>query len=320
MIAGVGLCILSEYLPSSLRFAENYASQIMISYLVAGLGLLILKQPRLMFASFGCCAALAIYLKYAQIPAEILNRKTITPELIAEKSEALFPKIKIAHFNISDANEEADRMIEEILETEADIVSIQEVTPQWDLILENELGVNYPYFHTMLDLGIFGMSIFSKYVLLDIDTLYFEDVPNLTGRFLLSNQIDTIQFISSHTYPAFNFSSFEKLRGHLQVLTDFVRSSSMPLLAFGDYNVVSWSMEIQAFRDSTNLRDSRSGFMPSFSDGTISFFEVPLDHIFYSEHFDCLEFENLNGSEANHIGISGFYQLTKTNYVAKENQ
>ena len=96
LVAGVGICILPDYLPQSFRIAEKFAVQIMIGYLLGGILFLMLKQPKLMFASFGCCAALAIFLKFSTSPRVPYYTKKV-PKSKAEQTKPQ-KQLKIAHF------------------------------------------------------------------------------------------------------------------------------------------------------------------------------------------------------------------------------
>ena len=60
IVFGVLLCVLPEVIPS-LSWVVNYAVQLMLFYLLAGLLALIFKQPKLTFSFFGGCVLLCFY-------------------------------------------------------------------------------------------------------------------------------------------------------------------------------------------------------------------------------------------------------------------
>lgn len=315
MLAGVGIAILPEYLPEPLRIAEKFAVQIMLGYLVGGILFLALKQPKLMFASFGCCAALAIFLKFSMNPPENFPKEMQVPINLDQKQS--FTELKIAHFSLSDAENDPDLTFQRIRETGADLVSIQEVTPIWQPYLETELDSLYPYHHTIPDLGMFGLSIFSKYEFNLIDTFYYQEIPNLVGSISIKDKVDSIHFISTHAFPAFSKTAYKRVEEHLQLIQDYLISMSNPHFVLGNFYVVPWSKEVKEFKAVTQLKDSRSGFMPSYSDGSLSFWDIPMDHIFFSNHFECSEFQSLSGQNGIHIGIHGSYKIR---YAEEKNQ
>ncbi|MDF1863379.1 MAG: hypothetical protein P1U70_01025 [Saprospiraceae bacterium] len=317
LLAGVGICIFPEYSPLPIRFAEKFAVQIMIGYLFGGVLFLMLKQPRLMFASFGCCAALAIFLKFSMNPREVFSEKkqVLIQEETIQETESV--EIKIAHFSLSDAENDPELTFEKILETEADLISIQEVTPIWQPYLESYLDSIYPHNHTILDLGMYGLSVYSKYAFNFIDTFYYEEIPNLVGSISLGNEIDSVYFVSTHAVPAFSQSAYKRVEEHLQLIQDYLVELNHPHFIIGNFYVVPWSKEVKEFRSVTKLRDSRTGFMPSYRDGTLSFWDIPMDHIFFSKHFECSGFKSVSGVTSNHIGIQGVYTI---DYVEEKNQ
>ena len=290
MVVGVGMCVLPEHLPERLRFIEQFVPQIMMGYLFAGLLFLILRQPRLLFASFGCCAALAIYLK--------------PTENISEENNAV--KIKIAHFSLSDAGDDAEFALSKILETNADLISVQEVTPDWQFILEEKLDTLYPYFHTVMDLSMHSVSVFSKHEFNFIDTFNYKDIPNLTGMISIGEDYkESVQFVCAYPQPAFNQTDYDEVREHLNLIQERLKNFRNPHFVIGNFYMVPWSKEVQAFRRDTGLEDSRT-YHPT---GALSFFDIPLDHIFHSKNLKCNSFDNVDGKNSTHLGIQGTYEL-----------
>jgi endonuclease/exonuclease/phosphatase (EEP) superfamily protein YafD len=284
-----------------------------------GLFFLLIKQPRLTFIFFGGCAVLCLFLKFS-IKNDSINRwrqAVINRRLAEEQPEKEeSPVFKIAHLNVSNATDVADA-IATIKASQASIISIHEVTPQWEQWLSDSLSREYPYHHTLVDIGLFGMAIYSKYELTQVDTFYYRSIPNLRG--LISIDGNTAGFISTHTEPALNDASKQRLKDHLSVVAGQARSPALPMLVFGEFNAVSWSNEIQSFRDSTSLQESRTGFMPYTSIGVSSFFDVPLDHVFYSPELDCTAFENLyNAKTGKRLGIAATFQFKHPLSYAKK--
>jgi endonuclease/exonuclease/phosphatase (EEP) superfamily protein YafD len=278
------------------KIGAQFAVQIMLSYMAFGLIFLMLKSYRLMFTSFACCAGLCLFLKYTtnseMAPAQASNEETI----------------HVAHFNIS-ATDDYQFMVDQILLSGADLISLQEVTPDWNIVLQESLNTIYPYSKTVVRFDPFGLAVYSKHPLSNIDTFVCEGVPNIMGTVELKNTGKDICFITSHALPPFYSSDYKKLRKHLRRIAEFSNESSCPVLTMGDYNAVPWSYEIQDFRSASNLNDSRRGFFPN-SVGSFSVFQLPSDHIFYSKELKCIQFDDMDDPKAGHIGVKGAYQFT----------
>ena len=158
------------------------------------------------------------------------------------------------------------------------------------------------------DTGFQGLAILSRYPLEYIDTFHFEGKPSLHGLISTPNN-EHLNLLSTHTAPAIDDDSYQDLVAHLAVLSNRIKKFDAPYITLGEYNAVSWSNEITNFKKNAGLRDSRRGMSPTYPSGQMDFMEVPIDHIFYSNHLQCVEFKTLDGKETNHLGIMGTYEF-----------
>ena len=277
----------------------RFAAQIMLGYLLLGFVFLFFRQQKLMFTSFACCAGLCLFLKYAS------DGQLIFPV----KSDG--NTLNVAHFNVSSSMNDFQETIKEILAIDADVISLQEVTPDWDYELKSSLQKKYPYSKTVVRLDPFGLAIYSRLPLISTDTFMYEDIPNIVGTVQVNDKQQEVCFIASHTLPVFYTNDYERQRNHLMAIAKYSSSTNCPVITIGDYNAVPWSYEIQDFKAAANLNDSRRGFMPA-SDGAFSLFQIPSDHIFYSDHLECVDFQEINNSSSEHLGIVGSYQFSNS--------
>ena len=306
----VFFCVFPDVVP---RFSwlVNYAVVLMLFFLVAGLVFFFLKQPKLTFAFFGGCALLCFFLKYSvkgdgiqRWRDDMFNERLVK----GNEPEPVRTELKIAHFNLSHLGRKAD-LPDVIGKLDADILSVHEVTPMGDRLLKEAFAESYPFSHTLVDIGIYGLAVYSKYEIENIDTFYYKDVPNLCGQ--ITKEGEAFNFVSVHTLPALNEYSKRRLQQHLKVVEGEVNRQVGPLFLFGDFNSVTWSGQIQQLLDDTGLMESRMGFMPYSVSGGLSFTDLPFDHIFYTGHFTCLNFQIIQGTDGQHLGILGAYRFPK---------
>ncbi len=277
------------------KISAQFAAQIMLFYLALGLMFLGFKNFKLMFTSFACCAGLCLFLKY-----------TTNSELalaVPTNEETL----SIAHYNVT-STDDYQFLIDEVLRSDADLISLQEVTPDWDIVLQEALTEKYPHSKTVVRFDPFGLAVYSKYPLNNVDTFVCENVPNIVGTIALANSDKEVCFITSHTLPPFYTSDYKRLRSHLRRIAAFSNESACPVITIGDYSAVPWSYEIQDFRAVSKLNDSRRGFFPT-SNGSFSIFQLPSDHIFYSKQLECTHFEDMEHPVIGHLGVRGSYQF-----------
>lgn len=298
------LCILSPDF-FFLRSGINYAVHFTIIQFILGLLFLFVRQPRLTFISYGCCAILCLFLKYNSdftIAAPRINNESI---------------LSVAHFNLANSDEDPNVTFATMHNCGADLISIQEVTPLWDSILHENLKIAFPYQFRLVDIGIYGMAVYSRYPFIDLDTFRYRQIPNIIGAVNVPTSEKSINFIISHTSPAFNVADYHHLKKHLDLIASYCEGVEEPIITLGDYNAVLWSNEIQNFREKSLLNDSRRGFRTAAA--SEMFLEIPEDYIFFSDHFNCLQFETLTSETSNHLGIKGTYQFRSLPSYGKRN-
>lgn len=284
-----------------LQTSINYAQYILIGELILGVVFLLLRQPSLTFVTFGCCALLCLFLKF----------NTNTSAKIFPITDQ--PKFTVAHFNLANGDPEPEITFSTMQQCDADLISIQEVTPLWDSLLHSNLVHLYPYFYRMVDIGLYGMSVYSRQPIVALDTFYYQDIPNIIGQVSVSdvNQ-KLISFIMSHTMPALSSDTYGHLQKHLKLIASKCARIRQPLITLGQYNAVTWSNEIQNFREQSRLLDSRQLPRTQLNGSILPFFDIPEDYIFYSRHFNCLAFETLTSPNSSHLGIKATLQYRTT--------
>lgn len=300
---GLTVVVVPEWFGISQKY-NHFAIQIMFGYLLSGLLFLMLRQKTLMSMSFLCCALLCFYLKLAvDVDGDGFN------VLRKQRVEKVIPtKFSVAHFNLGAGNS-----IEEILagirRADADLVSIQEIRLDFLKKLTDSLDATYHFHQTLGDIRMLGMGVFCKNNLTTFDTINHKGVVSPCGSLTVGKKSESIHFVTTSTPPALNDQSFAKLREHLKTLTRHLDTLDIPVIALGDFNAAPWSNIIIEFEEQTRLKDSRVGFMSSFTGGATSMFGAPLNHIFYSKHLKCLGFETIPSPNSAFSGIKGIYEF-----------
>lgn len=296
-VAMVGVALLCVFTPDLffLKQGANFTVQIMLMYLVAGLLFLLLDKSRLMFVALAACVALCLYLK------------SVSDQRIKFPSENANTQISVANVNLSLSEDYAETM-RTIWGADVDVVSFQEYTPDWHEYLTYELTERYPHRVTNTRIDPYGMAMFSKYPIDEINTFNFEDVPNLHTAVTV-NEATQIHLISAHTTAPVNAEAYNRIRAHLKEISNYVNNLAGPVITLGDFNIPSWSSEVQEFKSFAGLIDSRRDVIPASIQGTISLLKIPIDHIFYSADIECTAFGVITGQNSAHVGILGRYQM-----------
>lgn len=295
LLAGITLLIIIQPLGDTFRVFTNSAVKILFGILAFGLICMILKWHRLMFAAFTCTGILCLFLKESSNPAPVYATRL-------EKED-----ISIVQLNISNYDGASYFDLTDLLNnSDADLISIQEVTPDWDSVLTQQLIDSFPYFSSVASLGFNGMAVYSKHPLEQLDTFYYQNIPNLTGIFRSKNLNRPVRFISTYTNPTFESSaSYEQLRNHFQTVIEKIADTEEARLAFGTYNTVAWSSEMKYFTDELGLQNSRRSINNLFS-------QSGYEHIFHSKEIECSGLMPLTSKSGNAIGLEATVHFKKT--------
>ena len=273
---------------SFLKKGSEYAVFIMLGFLFLGMLFMMLDKKKLMTLSLSCVAILCLFLKNSS------NANLIFP---ARNNS---PILSMAHINLSYIDKGYDELLEIIDELDPEIISFQEMTPDWNIILKEKLSKKYISKYSLVRMDTYGMAIYSKKMFTNVDTFMYQNIPNIKSEFMLDGQ--SLHICSSYLLPPLNKSSRDNMLNHLALISKKVNEIADPVFAIGDYNLVPWSPEIRDFRVKTNLGLSRRNI-------DVSRFQKPYDHIMYSSHLECIDFKELEDEALNHIGIYGKYQL-----------
>lgn len=273
---------------SFLKKGAEYAVFIMLGFLLLGMLFMVLDKKKLMTVSLCCTAILCIFLKSSS------NNNLIFP---ARNNTA---NVSIAHVNLSYIDQGYEELLTLIDQLNPEIISFQEVTPDWDFVLKSNLSQKYDSKYSLVRFDTYGMAIYSQKRFTKVDTFMYQNIPNIRTVYDMGGQPMTI--LSSYLLPPLSRSATENMENHLELISKKVLETNTPLFAIGDYNLVPWSNEVREFRESTNLGFSRRNI-------AISKFRIPHDHIMYSKQLECIDFQELEDEKLNHIGIYGTYQF-----------
>lgn len=282
------LAIFLPILDINIHF-QDYLVHFLLLLILSGLIGLIINNNLILYTSFGCAAALALFLKNAS------NTELKNPKINDEN------KLTIAHLNVSLITD-IETIQNIIKDKQIDVISFQEYTPDWAAIMPEILKKEFPYQYNDVRMDLYGKSFYSKYSLQKNKILKYIDIPNLESEIQLGK--DTFKIFSTYLTPALDGRSKSMAKEQFDDLTAYHLREPNPKIIIGEFNQVYWSHDILNFRTKTGLLNSRRNVSPTT-------FKVPYDHIFYTPDLECYQFEELNDIYGNHIGCKASFQLKK---------
>jgi endonuclease/exonuclease/phosphatase (EEP) superfamily protein YafD len=304
---GLALSSLAFVLPAwfyELDLLQSFAAHALVGYLLLAALFLLIRAKRWALGAGGAVALLALSLHSYILPPALPPSADGHP-------------FTVAHFNVLASNRQYDAVIKQALASQADLLSFQEVAPHWADQLTQRLRDAYPYYRVETDpWDTRGIAIFSRYPLRNVQTHYWVKLPNITGDIDLSDQVafneksgDTlIHFVASHALSPRSESRYRRRNEQIRHIADYLKSVKGPVLAIGDYNAVPWNRSIVAMKQKAQLHDSRQMFTSTYP-ARLQGVGLPIDYVFHSEDFACLDFYAVSAEGSDHRGVVGRYRL-----------
>lgn len=226
------------------------------------------------------------------------------------------PHLRVLTYNINWGGGGADLAAQAIRESGADIVCLQETTPEWEQFLRRALGRDYRFMDFRQSQGRMGggLAFLSK-----VPAREVAYVPSDTGWFdgwirKFDTPIGPVQVINVHLRPPVsNSGSF--VSGYVTTRDDrrremerfyAQREPAVPTLVMGDFNdgenssVVRW-LEEKKF---TNALPQFDRSTPTWQWRTsVVTLRRRMDHILYSRELDCATARVVKAGASDHFPV-----------------
>jgi endonuclease/exonuclease/phosphatase family metal-dependent hydrolase len=221
--------------------------------------------------------------------------------------------IRIATYNVFTGTHDVLRTVKLIRQMHADVVALQELSPQGASLLDRALKHDYPYRHFSE-----GVAIVSRFPLRNarsqhsqrgINGFLFAEVESPGGRFQIASlHLDPLRLWSTRekwSLPAqLLWGQSEIHRAEVKQITEALRPA-MPTVLAGDFNSASHAALVQ-------LR--QQGFIDSFAEVTPRPDQTPtlhfkllgiptgrrIDYIFHDLSFETVTSQTLPGPPSDH--------------------
>lgn len=268
---------------------QDYLVHFLVFLMFSGFVGLIISNKIVLYTSFGCAAALALFLKNAS------NNELKDPVINQNEN------ITVAHVNLSVVTG-LEEVIKMIGDTTIDAISFQEYTPDWAAIIPSITAKGFPHHISDVRIDFYGKGIFSRFPIKKIDTVANGAKPVLIAK-MVKNGIP-FTMMSVYLVPALDNMSKSVAASQFSDLEKSVQDHRENLIVMGEFNQVYWSHDIIGFRNRTNLLNSRRSVLPAT-------LKMPYDHIFYLSDLECYAFDEISDNEGNHIGCRASFQVSK---------
>lgn len=229
------------------------------------------------------------------------------------------PHFSVLTYNVNFGGPGADRTVDVIADLDADIVCLQETTPEWEALLRGRLGAQYPRMTFMHFGGAGGMAVLSR-----LEVSQVERVPPGAGWFPAwvfhaATPCGPVQVACVHFRPGLRedgkvsagafLAAGDIRRREAEALWGRLKPG-MPTLVLGDFNEGGGrAVEYLASRGMTDAlaefdRTSHTWRWPT-AVGTVT---ARFDHVFHGASLRCLRAEVFDRGASDHLPIRAVFE------------
>ncbi|WP_417448257.1 endonuclease/exonuclease/phosphatase family protein [Idiomarina abyssalis] len=227
-------------------------------------------------------------------------------EVEAVRAGSHYERLRIMTANVLTPNHNSDGLIKLVHDFTPDVLVTLESDDWWQERLD-VIEKDYPYTVKVPLDNLYGMHVYSRYVLSDVNVEYLveDDKPSI-HCFI---ELPCGQRVKAHFVhpappsPSENEESEER-DAELVLVARRVEPEKYPTIVTGDLNDVAWSRTTLFFRKISSLLDPRIGRgMFNTFHAEYWFARWPLDHIFHSHHFALVSMTRLPGFGSDHFPL-----------------
>lgn len=274
-----------------LELFTHFRLHYLVIALVLAYGFLILKKKK-----FGLLAVMMVVINLVFVMPIYSKQPTESGGLNGKS-------IKLFHANVLTSNTQYQKLINQVLAENPDVVLLQEVNKLWLSELD-VLKEPYPYQIESPSPDNFGMALFSKIPISHHAIHFWSDfkIPNIEAEF----DLDGIAFrmITTHPLPPVNALYFNARSSQFKSIAALIKTSELPSIVMGDLNTTIWSDSYQALLSDTGLTNASDGFgfMPTWPTSLFPMM-IPIDHCLVSEAFRVVDIRTGKDLGSDHLPL-----------------
>jgi len=208
--------------------------------------------------------------------------------------------LRIAHLNVFQMNTRYDEVLRSALDSEADVLSLQEVDNDWAEALRSGLASTYPYMRLEARVNCYGIALFSKLPFTDVSTSEVAGAPFIEA--IVRTNDGPVRILSVHATSPISYGHFQRRNTLLEHLATDIGAREMPTVLVGDLNTVHWDRAYRSFRTRSGLQPVNSPGMRTWpSIGPIAL--IPLDHLLISPGLGATDVKRFTIPGSDHRGL-----------------
>lgn len=246
----------------------------------------------------GLLAAAVVYQVVLLVPYTALYPTAV--DIVAPSEKQFHVMVS----NVKIENRDAERYLALVDEMNPDVVQVIEIDAWWQQALA-PLRAEYPHHVEIPQDNAYGMALYSRFPLENVEVLRLEDpdTPAIYAELVVDADV-RVAFYGVHPRPPLPANSTPEAVKELLEVAERVQGTTLPVVVAGDFNDVTWSYALGEFRKISGLLELRIGrsALNTF-DATRWWLSAPLDHIYPSAQLGLVDFKRLPAYGSDHYAL-----------------
>lgn len=210
--------------------------------------------------------------------------------------------ISVGVVNLLTSNNKFDKVRDELLEKDVDILVVEEIDDKWSSELQ-DIKSNYPFIYENAREDNFGIAVYSKIPIRGLRKVKAGkfDIPVISA--LCDFDGKEFEIIAVHTTPPISSEYFDNTKKMFKNLAEYIESTDNDVILVGDVNTTAFSHNYKYFVKKSGLKDAGSIFKTTWSAKYIPLMRITLDHIFVPKTYKVKDFKVGKNVGSDHFPI-----------------
>ena len=210
------------------------------------------------------------------------------------------PVFRVAHMNVLQPNRQFAPAIHAVQNADADLISVQEVSPEWAAALQAEFSRTHPFQHIVPRTNCYGIALFSKHPFARVRTIMESGAPFIEAELDIAGE--RMRVFAVHATSPGSYAHYRRRNAQLNALAYRIQDDPLPTLVIGDLNTVHWDGAYQRFCARSGMRPINSTTDRTWpSVGPLAL--IPLDHALVGFGLHPARIATFDVSGSDHRGL-----------------
>lgn len=224
-----------------------------------------------------------------------LRQPLATPSVTSEP-------LTLFYANTNLYNQDVSGVRSIVTERKPDTVVIVEASEDW--IVRSGLRETYPFRHEILNRGVWGIALFSRFPLSEIREDLGEDVPPVIIAQMEVSSDYRVPIAAVHLPPPVSQDAWTMARYGARRLSTELRHASEPWIIVGDFNSGPYGRVYESFQNAARVQNAAIGFgLFQTWNAQSQILRATIDHIFVKENVLVTNFETVKVAGSDHKGL-----------------